>query len=76
MSLYDDFIDLDFYEKLYITACETNADATKASLIFNTKNIERDVFYDINTDVQKNIAYFYHSFTTAIYKTDFIKQVF
>ncbi len=71
----DDFIDLDFYEKLYNKAIETGADAVKGKIKIHsdTTNIAKEVFYDINDDIKNNPAYFYHSFTTAIYNTQFIK---
>lgn len=72
----DDFIDLDFYEKLYKKAQETDADAIKGKIKIhsNIRNVEKEVFYDINDDIKINKAYFYHSFTTAIYNTVFIKS--
>ena len=71
----DDFIDLDFYEKLYNKAVETGADAVKGKIKIhsNIKDIAKEVFYDINDDIKNHPAYFYHSFTTAIYNTQFIK---
>ena len=72
----DDFIDLDFYEKLYNKAVKTNADAVKGKMCIKDqqKNFEKSLFYDINEDIESNFAYFYHSFTTAIYNTIFIKK--
>lgn len=71
----DDFIDLDFYGKLYKKAAESNADAVKGKIKIHSAspNIEKEVFYDNNDDIKTNKAYFYHSFTTAIYNTNFIK---
>ena len=71
----DDFIDLDFYEKLYKKAVETNADAVKGKIKIHSDspNVEKEVFYDNNDDIKTNKAYFYHSFSTAIYNTNFIK---
>ncbi len=72
----DDFIDLNFYEKLYQKAAESGADVAKGKIKIHSDppNIEKDVFYDINDDIKINKAYFYYSFTSAIYKTDFIKS--
>ena len=73
----DDFVDLDFYEKLYNKAVETGADAVKGEIwelndISNAPHMEAK--YDLNNFIQKNKAYFYFTFTTAIYKRDFIIQ--
>lgn len=73
----DDFIDPDFYEKLYIKAKETNADAAKGKLwLYDLKNNSKylEDWIDINDDVKKHHAYFYFTFTTAIYKREFINQ--
>lgn len=71
----DDFIDLDFYEKLYNKAAETGADAVKGKIkiLGNEQNVAKKVFYNINGDVRKNFAYFCHSFTSAIYNINFLK---
>ena len=70
----DDYIDLDFYEKLYNKAIETNADASKGN-IFDVKNeeIELTDFYNINNKIRKNKINFLYGFTSAIYKTKVIK---
>lgn len=68
---------MDFYEKLYNKAVETGADAVKGEIwelndISNAPHMEAK--YDLNNFIQKNKAYFYFTFTTAIYKRDFIIQ--
>ena len=72
----DDFIDLDFYEKLYNKAHETGADAVKGIMLClnkdNTLNDQLTLNYFTNDLIQENIAYFYESFTTAIYKKSII----
>lgn len=73
----DDFVDLDFYEKLYQKAVETKADAVKGELweINDSSNLPQMLpTYDLNKFIQKNKAYFYFTFTTAIYRKDFIIQ--
>ena len=73
----DDFVDLDFYEKLYNKAVETGADAVKGKLyLFNIQKQEKylEPWIDINDDVKKHLAYFYFTFTTAIYKREFINK--
>jgi glycosyltransferase involved in cell wall biosynthesis len=73
----DDFIDLDFYEKLYVRANETGADAVKSVLMTfdnNTQTSNLEQCYDLNDKIKKNQAYFYYTFTSAIYKTSFIFQ--
>lgn len=68
----DDFIDLDFYEKLYNKAIETGADCSKGTM--RCKDQDKEIAYDRNDLIKKNVAYFYDSFTTAIYKTNIIKN--
>src|SRR5574344_637512 len=72
----DDYIDLDFYEKLYNKAQETNAEVAKGEikeLDENYKLINSD-FYDINDNIRGNKAFFYHSFTSAIFKKNFLNS--
>ena len=73
----DDFVDLDFYERLYNKAIETNADVVKgamACLKNGRPDVESEAGYDINKLVRENKAYFFHSFTTAIYSSDLLKK--
>ena len=73
----DDFIDLDFYKKLYGKAKETDADAVKGKLYLydiNTNKVYLEDWIDINDSVKKNKANFYFTFTTAIYKSSLIKE--
>ncbi len=72
----DDTVDLDFYEKLYSKAKSKNADVVKGTLkCFYHKNGSIQILpeHDLNNEIKKNKAYFYYTFTTAIYKTNFIK---
>lgn len=68
----DDYIDLDFYEKLYNKAIETDADTAKGTM--RCIGSDKEIGYDRNNLIKKNFAYFYDSFTTAIYKTKFLKD--
>lgn len=65
----DDFVELDFYEKLYTLA--ENSDIVKGNILdADTRTIT--TFYDMNNKIKENKAYFYYGFTSAIYKTSFI----
>ncbi len=73
----DDFVDLDFYEKLYNRAIETDADAVKGTfLCYNNDKEESSLIleHDLNEKIKVNKAYFYFTFTTAIYRRIFIKK--
>ena len=71
----DDYIDLDFYEKLYNRAIETNADLVKTQRknIDYEGNISEGILNRkiINT---KNKWHFSYEFTTAIYRRSIIKE--
>lgn len=71
----DDTIDLDFYEKLYTKAKETNADITKAEArIFETNGIKRHD--DLNKKICKyNSKLFFSAYWwTAIYRRQLIED--
>lgn len=71
----DDYVDLNFYQKLYEKALQTNADAVKGKIVLKGDcPLEKELFYDINAQVQTNFAYFRHSFTSAIYKRNFLME--
>ena len=66
----DDFIDLDFYEKLYNKAIETGADVTKSNLIFeNFCNEDNKKEYHNLQEVRINKLYLNHIPTTLIKKS-------
>ena len=73
----DDFIDLDFYEKLYNKAIETGADCSKGEL-WEINDESKEPFcpyvYDLNKLIAKNQAYFYFTYTSAIYNKNFLKK--
>ena len=71
----DDFVDTDFYEKLYNKTGEAEADAVKGNIYDYcdiTKTAKLNNFYDMNGKIRENFAYFYYGFTSAIYKKSFI----
>lgn len=74
----DDFVDLDFYEKLYGKAAEVNAEVVKGSLACllsdGKRDINKEAAYDTNKLIRDNKAYFFHSFTTAVYSTNFLRK--
>lgn len=67
----DDYVDLDFYEKLYARAVETNADVIKGDMIVT--NMESGHIYVSRTDYD-DIRFFAHQFMTAIYKRSFLNK--
>ena len=68
----DDYVDTDFYEKLYDKAQKTNADIVKAGVISVNMN-NNCIFKDTRTF--KHIYEFSCSFWAAIYKHDFLKKL-
>lgn len=73
----DDFIDLDFYEKLYNKAAATGVDAVKGELweINDSTSVPyMPANYDLNSLIKKDKAYFYYTFTTAIYSKKFLDK--
>jgi glycosyltransferase involved in cell wall biosynthesis len=75
----DDYVDENFYEELYSRARITGADIVKGKMnVINCDTlkpiIEDNQFYDINNKIRENKGYFYHSFTTAIYRINLIKE--
>jgi glycosyltransferase involved in cell wall biosynthesis len=71
----DDYIDLDFYEKLYKLAKHKNADIAKA--IRKKTEIGSDVEFiedeNMNKRIRKNKCHFIGQFTTAIYRSKILK---
>lgn len=71
----DDFIDEDFYEKLYVKAIEDNSDVVKANIVTLDENnnvISKCSSIELYDFVEQNKAYFYCTFTTAIFKKSLI----
>ncbi len=73
----DDFVELDFYEKLYKKAIETNADCAKGNIYTTKEDGSNPIltdFYNQNNKIKENKAYFCYGFTSAIYKASLIKD--
>ena len=71
----DDFIDLDFYEKLYSKAKEKNADIAKGNLRYlDENNQELNDFKNLNGKIKENKFNFNCNFSSAIYKTSLLKD--
>ena len=67
----DDFVDLDFYEKLYHKAIETGADIVKGStLIVDLKGDEKKSA--LNNNIPENKMSFLGEWWSAIYRRDMI----
>ena len=67
----DDWVDSDFYEKLYNAAVKFDADVAKGDIYDFNENSREDVlteFYNKNDKIRNNKAYFCYGFTSAIYK--------
>ena len=73
----DDFIAADFLKKLYDKASEDYCDVVKGN-IYNYNPIYKEYklteFYNMNDKIKNNYYYFYYGFTSAIYKSSFIKK--
>jgi glycosyltransferase involved in cell wall biosynthesis len=73
----DDYVNLDFYEKLYSVAKKTNADIVKGDIKEIDEITSDDVtteLYKLNDKICQNKTFFYCAFSTAIYSTNFIKD--
>ena len=73
----DDYVDLDFYEKLYEKAIKCDADAAKGKLwLYDLEKQKKylEDWIDINEKVKRNKAYFYFTFVSAIYKRSFVNS--
>ena len=69
----DDFIDLDFYEKLYKSAKTNNSYIVKAQMVVLNDGGKKTV-KNTNEKIKRNRVHFSREFTTAIYKTSFLKE--
>lgn len=73
----DDFIDWDFFEKLYNTAQNTHADVAKAEIkeCFDDGKVQLDLF-KINENIAKfeNPLFFFTYWFCGIYRLDLIKS--
>jgi len=69
----DDYVDLDFYEKLYGLAKKKNTDIAKA-VLKKTKIGSNAEIINLNKLIQKHKGYFIPQFTTAIYRNKMLKK--
>lgn len=71
----DDTLANDFLEKLFTNA--NGFDVVKGN-VYNYNNKTKEYFlsdfYNMNDKIRENVAYFYYGFTSAIYKTSFVKE--
>ena len=70
----DDYVDLDFYEKLYHAACATDADIAKGEVSMTTVNGETFPFGPAFAKIKENKAQFYYAFWSAIYRHTMLKH--
>lgn len=73
----DDYVDLNFYEKLYDKAIETGAEAVKGNVFFYDEKCNFSYissWYNNNDDIKKNFAAFLYGFTSSIYLLTFIRK--
>ncbi|MBU6339209.1 MAG: glycosyltransferase [Rickettsiales bacterium] len=74
----DDFIDLNFYEKLYDLAKKSNCEVVKGNIkmfcLEENAVIDKKTWIDVNKKVITNKANFYCAFTSAIFELSFIKK--
>ena len=70
----DDYVDLDFYEKLYFKAKETNADIVKGKFVeyINSSFVEDILNINKKINNKKNNLFFITGFCSAIYKKDLL----
>ena len=69
----DDFIDLDYYEKLYKKAIKTKADVVKANLSYVGWDVPSNIKYYNLAQVRENKVKFNH-IPTCIIKKDFLNK--
>ena len=70
----DDYVDLDFYEKLYDVAESSNADIVKGNVISVSSDGKKSLTDNNMDNIEKHISNFSNKFWSAIYKTEFIEK--
>jgi glycosyltransferase involved in cell wall biosynthesis len=71
----DDWLDKEFYDKLYKKAYQKNAQISKGSIIFTNEYIYYlSSLYDVNNNIKLSKFYFIAGFTSAIYNKFFINK--
>ena len=68
----DDWVDLDFYEKLYDKAVVTQAEVVKGDFVLVYP--DKEVKSNVNKKILLNKYNFYCEFYTAIYKKEFLNE--
>lgn len=70
----DDYVDLDFYERLYTAGIASCSDVVKGN-VCATDNLGRVTYGDAQQDaISHNAVVFSNSFWSAIYSKDFLEQ--
>ena len=69
----DDYVDLDFYEKLYNIAKSENSDIAKA-MRFEIDILGQKKLQELNSQISLNKFNFTYQWTTAIYKNELIQS--
>lgn len=69
----DDYVDLDFYEKLYNIAKSENSDIAKA-MRFEIDILGQKKLQELNSQISLNKFNFTYQWTTAIYKNEVIQS--
>jgi len=67
----DDYVDLNFYEKLYKCTRNCSIDVVKGNVKEKNKGVE--IIYILNSKVRENKFYFLFYWWSAIYKTSFLR---
>ncbi len=70
----DDWVDLDFYEKLYIRAKHIDAEVVRGNILLYENNEKKYIYENLFTEIEKSKVSFNGLFVCAIYKLDFIKS--
>ena len=68
----DDYIDLNFYEKLYNTAFTNNYDVIKGAVCIHNSKDQTTHISNLNSKILQNHINFYGEHWSAIYKKDFL----
>ena len=70
----DDYVDTNFYEKLYNAVVSTNSIVAKANVICFSNAVNDFVNYHSNELIKRDILYFSSSFWSAIYNRKFLEK--
>jgi glycosyltransferase involved in cell wall biosynthesis len=70
----DDYVDSDFYKRLYDAATGAGADIAKGEVMVVEYDGYKHKFWPKLSDIAKNKFYFIHTWWSAIYKNDMIKK--